>query len=135
MDEKIMVISNVDKDDKTFESNLGTWNVTRARRDCKAGKHKLRGFCVDELYNAIKNVEIDQHKVVVFSSKKVLTKLPAIILVGEYGKIWVIEGHHTIHAHRRAGKSRISGYVIEEKDNEPYKVYFNGERIAPWQKK
>jgi hypothetical protein len=134
MDEKVMIISNVDKDDKTFESDMGTWNVTRARNDCKAGKHKLYGFCVDELYNAIQNVEVDQHKVKIFSSKKILKELPPIILVGEQGKIWVIEGHHTIHAHRRVGKNRITGFVIEEKDNASYKVYYNGERIAPWQK-
>jgi hypothetical protein len=129
-----MVISNVDKNDKTFESDMGTWNVTRARNDCKDGKHKLWGFCVNELYNAIQNVEIDQQKVIKFASKKVLKHLPPVILIGEHGKIWVIEGHHTIHAHRRAGKTKITGFVIEEKDNEQYKVYFNGERIAPWQK-
>jgi hypothetical protein len=135
MDEKVLVISNVNEGDKTFESDLGTWNVTRARNDCNARKHKLWGFCVDDLYNAIKNVEIDQGKVITFSSKKILKELPPIILIEEWGKVWVIEGHHTIHAYRRVGKSRISCYVIEEKDSTPYKVYFNGERIAPWQKK
>jgi hypothetical protein len=135
MDEKVLVISNVDEGDKTFESDLGTWNVTRARNDCKAGKHKLWGFCVNDLYNAIQNVEVDQQKVIRFSSKKVLKELPPVILVGEYDRIWVIEGHHTIHAHRRVGKTKIFGFVIEEKNSAPYKVYFNGERIAPWQKK
>jgi hypothetical protein len=135
MDEKVMVISNVNRFDKTFESDMGTWNTTRARNDCKAGKHKLWGFDVNDLYNAIQKVEVDQEKIRRFSSKKVLKELPPIILVGEHGKVWVIEGHHTIHAHRRAGKNRILGFVIEEENNESYKVYYNGERIAPWQKK
>lgn len=136
MDEqvKVLVISNVDENDKTFESDIGTWNVTRARNDCNAGKHKLWGFSVDDLFKAIQNVEVDQAKVIKFSSKKVLPELPPIILIEEWGKIWVIDGHHTIHAHRRAGKTKITGFVIEEKDGERYRVYFNGERVLPWQK-
>jgi hypothetical protein len=134
MNKQVMVISNVDENDKTFESDVGTWNVTRARNDCNAEKHKLWGFTVNELYEAIKNVVVDQDKVRRFASKKVLDELPPVILIEEWGKIWVIEGHHTIHAHRRVGKSRIFGYVIEEKDSAPYKVFFNGERVPPWQK-
>jgi hypothetical protein len=35
-----LIISNVDADDATFDSDVGSWNVSRATRDCTAGKHR-----------------------------------------------------------------------------------------------
>lgn len=130
----VLVISNIDKGDKIFESDLGTWNVTRAIRDCKAGKHRQFGFLTDDLYEAIKNVEVDQQKVCRLS-KKIIKDAPPIILIEMLGKVWVIDGHHRIHSNRRFGITRMFGYVITEEDSAPYIVYYNGERIAPWLKK
>jgi len=38
-----IVMSNVEPTDEIFHNDRGSWNVTRALRDCKAGKHKIKG--------------------------------------------------------------------------------------------
>jgi hypothetical protein len=133
---EVLVLSNVEPNDITFDSDRGSWNITRAIADCKAGKHKMWGFCVNDLYLAIQNVEVSRQKINKFSSslKKLLDTAP-IILIMEEGKLWVIDGHHRIHAHKHANITRISGYVIEEKDSARYIIWYNGERLPPWQKK
>jgi hypothetical protein len=130
----VLILSNCDEGDTTFDSDMGTWNITRATRDCNAGKHKVWGFDTFDLFQAIKNVEIDEKKINGFSSLKDLINTPPIILIVEKGKVWVIDGHHRIHAHWRNNITRMSGFVIEEKDSAPYIIWFNGQRIAPWQK-
>lgn len=135
-DNPVLVLSNIDSNtDTTFDSDIGTWNVSRAIRDCKAGKHKQWGFCIDELIPAIQNVEVDQDKVRLFASKyKPLLAAPPIILIVERGVLFVIDGHHRIHAYKRAGIKRIIGFVIEECDSAPYQVWYNGQRLPPWAK-
>jgi hypothetical protein len=135
MDKQVLVISNLDVGDKTFTSDTGTWNISRAMRDCKAGKHKCYGFGINELYEATKRVEVDKKKLAKLSSRSLLAKAPPIILIAEHGKVWVIDGHHRIHASRRVGISKITGYVIEEPDSAPYIVWYNGQRTMPGQHK
>jgi hypothetical protein len=48
-------------------------------------------------------------------------------------RLWLIDGHHRLRALKRLGDpSSFLAYVIEEKDGAPYRIYFNGERTAPW---
>jgi hypothetical protein len=130
---EVLVLSNIEPDDITFDSDRGSWNITRAIQDCKAGKHKMYGFEVDDLYQAIGNIEVSEAKIShLASNRKKLIKTPPIILIIEDGKAWVIDGHHRIHAYRRAGFSRISGYVIEEEDSARYIIWYNGRRLPPW---
>jgi ParB-like nuclease domain len=129
----VLVLSNVEPDDITFDSDRGSWNITRAVEDCKAKKHKMWGFNVDDLYQAIQNVEVSQEKIDhLAANRKKLLEAPPVILIIEDGRVWVIDGHHRIHACKRAGLSRISGYVIEEKDSARYIIWYNGQRLAPW---
>jgi hypothetical protein len=128
MDKQILVISNLEEGDVTFSSDTGTWNISRAIRDCKAGKHKCYGFDVSELYLSTKKVDVDKRKVRKLSSRSLLAKTPPIILIMEHGKVWVIDGHHRIHASKRVGLNKIAGYVIEEEVSAPYIVWFNGQR-------
>jgi hypothetical protein len=46
--------------------------------------------------------------------------------------VWLIDGHHRVRALAMMGYARCSGYVIEEKNAARYRIYFNGERTAPW---
>jgi hypothetical protein len=129
----VLILSNLEPDDITFDSDRGSWNITRAIKDCKAGKHKVWGFCVNDLYQAILNVEVSQEKINhLAANRKGLIEAPPVILIMEEGKLWVIDGHHRIHACKRAELSRISGYVIEEKDSAHYIIWYNGQRLAPW---
>lgn len=130
----VLVLSNIDTDkDITFDSDIGVWNISRALRDCNAGKHQLWGFDVDELYKAIGGVEVEQKKVLEFARKyRSVLDSPPIILIIEHGKVYVIDGHHRIHAHKRIGVKKIVGFVIEEEVSAPYIVWFNGRRLPPW---
>lgn len=133
---EVLVLSNVEPNDITFDSDRGSWNITRAIADCKAGKHKVWGFCVNDLYQAIQNVEISQEKINnLAASRKKLIKASPIILIVEEGRLWVIDGHHRIHACKQAEIKRIAGYVIEEEDSARYIIRYNGERLPPWHSK
>jgi len=128
-----LVISNLDIGDDTFDSDHGSWNVTRAARDCAAGRHKLHVVSVPELFAANRNVEVDTAKVdAMVSDQARLAKAPPLILVIEDDRAWLIEGHHRVRALHRLRVKECAGYVIEEADAKPYRVYFNGQRIAPW---
>ena len=63
MSENVLVISNADIGDETFGSDKGCWNVTRAMRDCVAGKHKIYEVTVSDIYEANAAVEVDEEKV------------------------------------------------------------------------
>jgi hypothetical protein len=132
---EVLILSNLEPNDITFDSDRGSWNITRAIEDCKAGKHKMWGFCVNDLHQAILNVEVSQEKVKKLARFKGLLKTSPIILIMENERLWVIDGHHRIHAHKRAGFSRIFGYVIEERDSARYIIWYNGERLPPWHSK
>ena len=95
-----LIISNVDVGDSTFDSDRGSWNVTRALADCRAGKHgKVFTFDTKDLLEAASNVDIDEAKVVAMLADKArLTSSPPLIFVEDGGKIWLIDGHHRLHA-------------------------------------
>jgi len=129
-----LIISNVDVGDSTFDSDRGSWNVTRALADCRAGKHgKVFTFDTKDLLEAASNVDIDEAKVVAMLADKArLTSSPPLIFVEDGGKIWLIDGHHRLHAMARLGHEAVAGWVIEAHKSARYRVWFNGERIAPW---
>jgi hypothetical protein len=67
-----------------------------------------------------------------------LTNAPPLIFV-EDGKsddgravIWLIDGHHRVRALYGLGYRQCAAFVIEEMDAAQYRIYFNGERTAPW---
>jgi ParB-like nuclease domain len=129
-----LVISGCGIDDLTFDSDRGSWNVTRALRDCMAGCHgEPYAFVVPHLMAAAANVDIDEAKVVaMLADKASLFSSPPLVFVEEEGQIWLIDGHHRLHAMARLGFSEMAGFVIEADNAEAYRVLFNGQRVAPW---
>ncbi|HEY2242728.1 MAG TPA: ParB-like protein [Xanthobacteraceae bacterium] len=131
-----LVISNYGIGDDSFCSDVGSWNVTRAARDCAAGKHKTYNFSVAETLAHNAAIEVDAAKVAAMvADKDQLAKSPPPIFVMEDGKIWLIDGHHRLRALAQLGEPEFVAYVIEECDAKPYRMYFNGERVSPWMKK
>jgi hypothetical protein len=129
----LVVMKNIDpgSDDEMFSSERGSWNVSRALRDCKAGKHRLYLLDVEGCYAANANIEVDEAKV------RALMQLPDVISepgisVLEDGKSWFIDGHHRLRALHLIGIKQFASYVIEEKDSAPYIVWFNGQRKPPF---
>ena len=130
-----LIISNAELGDVSFECPLGTWNVSRALRDCLVGKHGLWSFDVHEVFAVNDGVEIDEAKVSSMRADPArLDAAPPLIFIVEKGVTYLIDGHHRIAAFHRRGDTECYGYVIEEKDSAPYIVHYNGERIAPWQR-
>jgi len=135
MSENVLVISNADIGDETFGSDKGCWNVTRAMRDCVAGKHKIYEVTVSDIYEANAAVEVDEEKVSsMVADPKRLMRAPPIISIMEDGRAWLIEGHHRVRALHRLGIATCGSYIIEEEASKPYRVYFNGKRVEPWRK-
>jgi len=132
----VLVIKNLDYGDDTFDSDIGSWNVTRAARDCAAGKHKAWEFDVAEVLEASKAIDVNERKVARMAANvKRFKKAPPPIMVVENNRVWLIDGHHRLRALARLKLSpTFLAYVIEEADAEPYRVYFNGERVSPWMK-
>lgn len=132
----VLVISNYDVGDESFESDVGSWNITRAMRDCAAGKHELHSFDVDETLANNDKVDVDEAKVAgMVADLQRLLQSPPLIFCMEHGKIWLIEGHHRLRALARLGQKRFAAYVIEEADAKPYRMFFNGDRRPPWMRK
>jgi ParB-like nuclease domain len=128
-----LVISNMDIGDQTFASDVGTWNVTRALRDCLAGKHRVYLFDVAEVIPYNETVEVETAKVdAMVADPDRLGAAPPLIFAMEAGKLWLIDGHHRLRALARLGAKEFAAFVIEEADTKPYRVYFNGKRVAPW---
>lgn len=136
MTDDVLIISNFDVGDESFDSDVGSWNVTRAKRDCAADKHKLYAFDVAETLAANANIDVDHDKIAAMLADPArLRKSPPLIFVMEHGKLWMIDGHHRLRALAKLGEREFVGFVIEEADAKPYQVYFNGSRISPWMKK
>jgi hypothetical protein len=120
--------------DITFEGvPHGTWNVTRAFADCKAGKHGRYQHDVAELLAHSDAIEIDQAKVDRYARDPNLHAFELILVVWD-NKVWLIDGAHHLHAMAERGLKHCRGYVIEEKDNARYHVLFNGKTQPPWAK-
>jgi ParB-like nuclease domain len=132
----VLVISNYEPGDESFDSDVGSWNVTRAKHDCAAGKHKPYTFDVAEVLSNNANIEVDQDKVAAMvAAPATLRKSPPPIFIAEHGKIWLIDGHHRMRALAQLGEPQFLAFVIEEEDAAPYRLFFNGNRIAPWMRK
>jgi hypothetical protein len=130
-----MILSNVDVGDVTFDSEVGSWNVTRALAACTAGKHKMYTFDVAEVIAATAAVECEEDKIAsMVADRDRLAKSPPPIFVVEDGRVWLIDGHHRVRALDRLGEKQFLAYVIEEADGARYRIFFNGERVAPWRR-
>lgn len=130
---KPLVLSNFDPvaDVIIFSNDRGSWNVSRALRDCEAGKHKVYLIDVKEAYTHNKACEVDKAKVRRFMrTPEVFTK-PLLGII-EGGAMWLIDGHHRLRALYRMGIQECSAYIIEEADGAPYQVWYNGKRAPPF---
>lgn len=132
---KTLVISNMDLGDETFESDIASWNVTRALRDCEAGKHQRFVVDIAELVKANEAVEVDADKVANMVADPAICQAPPLIIVTDDGKDWLIDGHHRLRALHQLGFRECVAYVIAEQANKPYRIFFNGQDVAPWMRK
>jgi hypothetical protein len=132
---KPLVISNYDPDIDTviYSNDVGSWNVSRALRDCRAGKHKRWLLDIEECYRANEGVEVDEAKIVAFAEVKANggTFEPGLGIV-ENGKVWFIDGHHRMRASHRLGEKDFGCWIIEEADAKPYQIFYNGKRKPPF---
>jgi hypothetical protein len=129
---KLLVISNMEPDDITFTSDVGAWNISRAQRDCAAGLHKTYAMSIAETIEATENVDVDPAKIdSMVADPARLGRSPPVIFIFEHERVWLIDGHHRVRALGRLGFPECLGYVIEEKDAKPYRIYFNGKRTSP----
>ncbi len=125
---KILVMSNYDPfaDEMMFTSDKGSWNVTRAQRDCEAGMHGPPWMLdVEECYEANSMVEVDMVKVFKFLQMPEVLAKPGIGVM-EDGACWFIEGHHRLRALYIAGVRNFPAWVIN--DPKRYIIWFNGRR-------
>jgi len=130
---KPLVLSNCDPNanDLIYSNDVGSWNVTRALRDCNAGRHKVYLVDVAEAYNANAGVEVDEAKVARFMRTPKVFERPGIGII-EGGPIWFIDGHHRLRAMHRLGLKGFACFIIEEADAAPYQVWYNGKRLPPF---
>lgn len=130
---KTLIMSNYDPlaDEIIFTSDRGSWNVSRAQRDCDAGRHRLYKLDVIECHRANAPVEVDEEKVKAFMQMPDVITLPGIAVM-EDGAAWFIEGHHRLRGLFRLGIRDFACYVIEEAASAPYIVRYNGLRKPPF---
>lgn len=126
---KTIVVTNTEPSDMLFHNDIGSWNVSRAVRDCKAGKHRQYLQDVAEAYEASAAIEIDEAKVATLMGVGEFEPLIAVI---DGGAMWLIDGRHRLEVYHRRGAKDFLWYVIEEKDAAPYRVLYNGERKPPF---
>lgn len=128
-----LVMSNFDPlaDTIIYSNDRGSWNVSRALRDCKAGKHKTYLIDVPEAYAANKACEVDDAKVALFMRTPGVFEHPGIGVI-EDGAMWYIDGHHRLRALHRMGIKEWFAFIIEEADSKPYKIFYNGQRKPPF---
>lgn len=132
---KPLVLSNFDPaaDEIIYANDVGSWNVTRALRDCRAGRHNGYTIDVAEACTANANVEVDAAKITAIAEamQRGKTFEPGIGIV-ENNKIWFIDGHHRLRAHARLGRTDFRCWIIEQIDAAPYQIFYNGRRKAPF---
>jgi ParB-like nuclease domain len=129
--QKPLVISNFDplSDDVIYDNDVGSWNVSRALRDCLEGKHKVYLLDVFEAYQANAGVTVDEAKV---AELMAVPEFEPGIGIVEDGKVWLIDGHHRLRALSRRGAKDFTCWIIEEADARPYQIFYNGERKSPF---
>jgi hypothetical protein len=131
-----LIITGITGDDDTFTGECGgkypTFNVSKAQRDCKAGKHgKPFLFPVAPAYEANRNVEVDEAKVQRYMNMPDVLVTPVIMVI-ENHRAWMIDGHHRLRALYRLGAADMLGYAIEEHHRRDYLVLFNGQEETPF---
>ena len=128
---KPMVMSNVYLAADEICNDRGSWNVSRALRDCRAGKHKIWKLDVAEAYEANKTVEAHEDKVKALLRLKAEDYEPGLAVI-EDGAIWFIDGHHRLRALHRRGEKDFPCWIIEADAAKPYIVWYNGQRKPPY---
>jgi hypothetical protein len=132
---KTLIISNYDPatDLAVFENDRGHWNVSRALRDCAAGKHKRYLIDVSKAYKNNAAIEVDNGKVASLVAAFIAGgECPPLLGIIEDGAMWLIDGHHRLRALRHIGVKEFAAYIIEEADSAPYKIWYNGQRKPPF---
>jgi len=126
-----IIISNYDPDtdEVIYHNDIGSWNVTRALRDCAAGKHKKYLQDTEEAYKASAAIEMDEAKVAALMK---IEKYEPLIAVIDGGAMWLIDGRHRLEVFHRRHLKDFLWYVIEEADAAPYRVLYNGQRKPPF---
>lgn len=137
--DNVMIISNASPGDVTFDSDRGSWNVTRALRDCALGLHgEPHAHDITGLIDANEHVDVDELKIAAMvANVELLTQAPPLIFIEEGERdgrpvIWLIDGHHRVRALHRLGVLRCAGWVIAGSKSEQYRIYYNGDPVAPW---
>jgi hypothetical protein len=116
-----------------FGGRLSTYNVTKAKRDCHAGKHGTPYlFDLAPALAANTKVEVEPAKIKRFTTNFDILSAPLIMVI-ESGMAWLIDGHHRLRALAAVGATEFLGYVIEEENREHYLVRFNGAEKLPEQ--
>lgn len=128
-----LVLSNFDPltDTIIYSNDRGSWNVSRALRDCAAGKHKRYMIDVPQAYDANRACEVDEKKVRRFMRTPAVFEQPLLGII-EDGATWFIDGHHRLRALHRLGIKESVAYIIEEADSKPYIIWYNGQRTPPF---
>jgi hypothetical protein len=132
---KKLVISNYDPatDETLFCNDIGCWNVSRALRDCAAGKHKVYLINVAEAYESNAAIEVDEAKVAAIAEALASGgKCEPLLGIIEGGPVWMIDGHHRLRALHRLGLKDFPAFIIEEAAAAPYQVWYNGKRKPPF---
>lgn len=133
--DRSLVISGAGFEDETFTGEFGgrylTYNVSKAWRDCRAGRHgKPYLFDIAPCYEANRRVEVDYDKVLRFMNQPAVLMRP-LMLVIEYGQAWLIDGHTRLRALYRLGVTEFAGYAIEDQHRKNYLLLFNGKAEMP----
>lgn len=133
-----LIISGVGPEDQTFSGEFGglyyTYNVSKALRDCVAGKHGHKWIMgVAPAYEANKTVEVEEDKVQRYMRLSFDTDIfdHPLICVIMNGVAWLIDGHHRLRAMYRIGVAEFVTFVIEEEQQKNYLVLFNGKAEMP----
>jgi hypothetical protein len=108
--------------DAIYTNDRGTYNVTRALRDCEAGEHRLWRFgnlagCV----TANASVEVDGAKIERFTKAPEILEKP-LLFVNEDGRLYLIDGHHRLRAMGKLGRSEFMAYLIEAEQVARYRI-------------
>ena len=125
----VLVFSNLDPGEHAFTCEWASWNVTRAARDCAAGRYEIVPISIRDAMAANGEITVDETKIAaMLADLKRLMRSPPLIFVFEQGRIWLIDGHHRLHALSRLGYRECAGYLIPEEAGKRYQILFNGER-------
>lgn len=120
------VLAGATMDDAIYTGENGTWNVTRAIRDCRTGRHGLPiETDTAPAFFANHSIEFDQAKVDLFKTRPDILRIPLISIIYA-GRGLLIDGIHRLRANFAQGIPTIEVYVIESEFEVQYRVTFDG---------